>query len=110
MLKIQNYKKLTHIIFLSLICTKLISVQQGRIEIILFLSWIAPLIFFYFYINMLRIRAYQWFCFILLIYFLSSSLRVFGTNAYWLDIVELLLICSLFTHIMFGPKTIKNIN
>ena len=62
---------------------------------------------FYFYINKLIIRAYQWFCFFLIIYFLFSSLRVFGTNSFWIDILELMFICALFIHIMFGPKTIK---
>ena len=110
MLRIQNYKNLTHIIFLSLIFIKFLNVLQGRIEIELFLIWITPMAIFYYFINNLMIKAYQWFCFILLIYFLSSSLRVFGTDSYSLDIIELILISSLFTHIMFGPKTIKNMN
>ena len=47
---------------------------------------------FYRFIVKLNIKSYQWFCFVLLIYFLSSSLRVFGTIPYWLDIVELIQI------------------
>ena len=84
--------------------------DQERIDILQFIAWILPLIIFYYFINKLIIRSYQWFCFLLLIYFLFSSLRVFGTIPYWLDIVELLCICVLFIHIMFGPKSIRNMN
>ena len=44
----------------------------------------------------LWIKAHQWFCFVLIIYFLSSSLRVFGTASYWLDIAEVIIIITLF--------------
>ncbi len=109
-LSIEKYKALTHIIFLSLFFIKFLNVIQDRIDISLFIAWIAPLLIFYYFINRLLIRSYQWFCFFLLIYFLSSSLRVFGTFAYWLDILEFIWICFLFVHIMFGPKIIKNLN
>ena len=107
---IEKYKILTHIIFLSLILIKFINVIQDRIDIFLYLTWIAPLLIFYYFINKLLVRSYQWFCFFLLIYFLFSSLRVFGTETYWLDILEFIFICFLFIHIMFGPKIIKNTN
>lgn len=107
---IQKYTNLTHIIFLSLFLIKFLNVLQNRIDYIQFAAWILPLIIFYYFINKLIIRSYQWFCFILLIYFLFSSLRVFGTTPYWLDLGELAFICILFIHIMFGPKTIKNMN
>jgi len=107
---LSRYKLLTHVIFYSLFITKFINVIQDRIGIGLYIFWIIPLVIFYFFIIKLNIKAYQWFCFILLIYFLSSSLRVFGTLPYWLDVFELLLICTLFIHIMFGPKKIKQIN
>ena len=110
MLRIQNYKNLTHIIFLSLIFIKFLNVLQGRIDIGLFLIWITPMAIFYYFINKLMIKAYQWFCFVLLIYFMSSSLRVFGTAPYWVDVTELILICILFIHIMYGPKKIKSMN
>jgi uncharacterized membrane protein len=107
---IEKYKILTHIIFLSLFLIKFINVIQDRIDIFLYLTWIAPLLIFYYFINKLLVRSYQWFCFFLLIYFLFSSLRVFGTETYWLDILEFIFICFLFIHIMFGPKIIKNTN
>jgi len=110
MLRIQNYKKLTHIIFLSLIFIKFINVLQGRIEIELFLIWITPITIFYYFINKLMIKAYQWFCFVLLIYFLSSSIRVFGASAYWLDVAELIFVSLLFIQVMFGPKIINRMN
>ena len=107
MLNLKQYKIITHILFLLLFIIKFLNVAQERIDIYLFLLWISPLLIFYFYINKLMIRAYQWFCFFLIIYFLFSSLRVFGTNSFWIDILELMFICALFIHIMFGPKTIK---
>ena len=110
MLRIQNYKNITHIIFLSLIFIKFLNVLQGRIEIELFLIWITPMAIFYYFINKLMVKAYQWFCFILLIYFLSSSIRVFGASAYWLDVAELIFVSLLFIQIMFGPKIINRMN
>ena len=110
MLRIQNYKNITHIIFLSLIFIKFLNVLQGRIEIELFLIWITPMAIFYYFINKLVIKAYQWFCFVLLIYFLSSSIRVFGASAYWLDVAELIFVSLLFIQIMFGPKIINRMN
>ena len=107
MLNLKQYKITTHILFLLLFIIKFLNVVQERIDIYLFLLWISPLLIFYFYINKLMIRAYQWFCFFLIIYFLFSSLKVFGTNSFWIDILELMFICALFIHIMFGPKTIK---
>ena len=110
MLRIQNYKNLTHIIFLSLIFIKFLNVLQGRIEIELFLIWITPMAIFYYFINKLMVKAYQWFCFVLLIYFLSSSIRVFGASAYWLDVAELIFVSLLFIQVMFGPKIINRMN
>ena len=107
MIEIYKYKYLTHIIFMCLLFAKFANVLFERIQIELFIFWALPLIIFYFYINKLTVKAYQWFCFVLIIYFLSSSLRVFGTDSYWLDITELLLISILFIHIMFGPKVIN---
>ena len=104
----QKYTNFTHVIFLSLFLVKLINVLQNRIDFLQFLAWVLPLVIFYYFLNKLIVRTYQWFCFFLMIYFLFSSLRVFGTVPHWLDIGELLCICLLFVHIMFGPKTIKN--
>ena len=101
---------LFRLIFISLFFTKFINVLQGRIDIFLFILWIIPLLAFYYFINKLIVRSYQWFCFFLIIYFLFSSLRVFVINSYWLDVLELLWICFLFIHIMYGPRAIKNMN
>jgi len=109
-LGIEKYKLLTHVLFISLFIIKFLNVVQERIDLILFTAWLMPLIIFYYFINNLMVRAYQWFCFFLLIYFLFASLKVFGTNAYWLDTSELILVCFLFIHIMYGPRTIKDMN
>ncbi|MBL88190.1 MAG: hypothetical protein CMD80_01725 [Gammaproteobacteria bacterium] len=105
---LKQYKILTHLIFFSLFTVKYISVHLNRIDLGLYIIWILPLLVFYFYISKLYVRAYQWFCFFLLIYFLSSSLRVFGTHFNYLDISEFVLICILFIHMMFGPKKINS--
>tara|TARA_B100000963_G_C22632749_1_gene675849 strand:- start:122 stop:457 length:336 start_codon:yes stop_codon:yes gene_type:complete len=108
MLNIDQYRKLTHFIFIGLFFLKFSNVLLSRIDVVLFVVWILPLLIFYFFIARLNIKSYQWFCFFLLIYFLSASLRVFGTIPNILDVLELLLIVTLFIHIMFGPKKIKN--
>jgi len=107
-MNLKNYLILVHVIFILLFLTKFVNVIQGRIDIMVYLFWIAPILIFYVFINKLVIKAYQWFCFILLIYFMSSSLRVFGTTPYWLDVIELIQICVLFIHIMYGPKKINS--
>ena len=107
MLNLKQYKTITHFLFLSLFTIKFVNIVEERIDIYLFLTWIVPLAIFYFFINKLIIRAYQWFCFVLLIYFLFASLRVFVIEPLLIDIIEISIICALFTHIMFGPKTIK---
>tara|TARA_B100001248_G_C27048282_1_gene304076 strand:+ start:72 stop:404 length:333 start_codon:yes stop_codon:yes gene_type:complete len=109
MIKFFDYKFLTHLLFVSLLIIKFINVIQERIEFLLYVFWALPILIFYFFINKLVVKAYQWFCFLLLIYFLSSSLRVFGTSACWLDILELIFICLLFVNIMYGPRIINNI-
>tara|TARA_B100000575_G_scaffold292761_1_gene302033 strand:- start:2016 stop:2348 length:333 start_codon:yes stop_codon:yes gene_type:complete len=110
MQKIKKYKILTNLIFFTLILLKILNVFLDRIDIILFLLWSLPLLVFWIFINKLHIKAYQWFCFILIIYFLSASLRVFGTVPYWIDIAELIFISFLFVQIMFGPKIISKMN
>ncbi len=107
---LKKYIFLVHIFFITLFVLKFINVIQDRIDFTVYLFWIFPLLVFYRFIIKLNIKAYQWFCFVLLIYFLSSSIRVFGTTPYWLDIFEIVIICILFLHIMFGPKKINSVN
>ena len=109
-MNLKNYLILVHVFFILLFLTKFINVVQDRIDLTVYLFWIVPMLVFYRFIVKLNIKAYQWFCFVLLIYFLSSSLRVFGTSPYWLDVAELVLICVFFIHITYGPKKIKSMN
>ena len=109
-MNLKNYLILVHVYFILLFITKFINVVQDRIDLTVYLFWIVPMLVFYRFIVKLNIKAFQWFCFVLLIYFLSSSLRVFGTSPYWLDVAELVMICVLFIHIMYGPKKIKSMN
>ena len=107
---IRSYKIFIHCLFLSLFIVKIVNVFQDKIDILIYLLWVFPLTVFYFFIIKLNVKAYQWFCFVLIIYFLSASLRVFGTDALAIDILEILLICSLFINIMFGPRIINNMS
>ena len=107
MINIANYKLLTNSLFICLFISKFINVIQQRIDIFMYIFWALPILIFYIFISKLTIKAYQWFCFLLIIYFLSCSLRVFGTAAYWLDILELFLICSLFISSMYGPRNVS---
>ncbi|MDC0962310.1 DUF2069 domain-containing protein [Gammaproteobacteria bacterium] len=52
-------------------------------------------------------KSYQSFAFILLIYFMSSSLRVFVISPYKFDLLELLLIVVFFILCIFAPKNIR---
>jgi len=107
MLNLKKYKILTNIFIFSLITIKLLTVLDHRVTSTFFLIWSLPFIFFYFQAKSLSIRGYQGFCFILLIYFLSSSLRVFGADLYLYNLIELVLIVIFFIHCMFGPRTIR---
>ena len=105
--KINNYKIFTLIFFISLFIVKFFNIIQNRIELTTYLIWMLPLLIFCYFLNKLIIKVYQWFCFILLIYFLFASIRVFGTSFFWIDTLELLIISILFIHVMFGPRTIN---
>jgi uncharacterized membrane protein len=107
MLNLKKYKILTNIFIFSLITIKLLTVLDHRVTSTFFLIWSLPFIFFYFQAKSLSIKGYQGFCFILLIYFLSSSLRVFGADLYLYNLIELVLIVIFFIHCMFGPRTIR---
>ena len=110
MINVKKYKIFTLIFFVSLFTIKFLNIFQQRIELITYFIWILPLLIFYYFLNKLLIKAYQWFCFILLIYFLFASIRVFGTAFFWIDALELLIISILFVHVMFGPKIINRSN
>jgi len=107
MLSLKKYKALTNLFIFSLILIKLLTVLDLRITSTFFIIWSLPFVFFYFQARLLSIKAYQGFCFILLIYFMSSSLRVFGVDIYPYDLIELILVVFFFIHCMFGPKTIR---
>ena len=108
MLNIKTYSLITIILLLSLIFIKLLIVFTGRINFVVFIIWSLPLLAFLPFLIRQSVKAYQSFCFILLIYFLLASLRVFGINGPLLDIFEISFIIILFIHCMFGPKTIRS--
>lgn len=107
MLSLKKYKGLTSLFIFSLILVKFLTVIDLRITNTFFIIWSLPFVFFYFQARSLSIKAYQWFCFILLIYFMSSALRVFGVDIYLYDLLELILVMFFFIHCMLGPKTIR---
>jgi uncharacterized membrane protein len=110
MLKVKTFTQITMGLIVSLIFVKLLIVFTGRINYIVFIIWSLPLLSFIPFLLKKSIKAYQSFCFILLIYFLLASLRVFGINGPLLDIFEISLIIILFIHSMYGPKTIRSNN
>ena len=108
MFSLKNLKLITNIFIILLIGIKLITVINERTDEIFFVIWSLPFVIFSYFANKLSIKSYQSFCFILLIYFMSSSLRVFGITPYIFDLIELILIVLFFVHCMYGPKTIRS--
>ena len=108
MFSLKNLKLITNIFIILLIGIKLITVINDRTEVFFFVIWSLPFIIFSYFAHKLSIKSYQSFSFILLIYFMSSSLRVFGITPYIFDLLELILIVLFFVHCMLGPKTIRN--
>ena len=108
MLKVKTYTQVTLGLLLTLILVKFCIVFTGRINYPILIIWSLPLLAFTPFLIKKSIKAYQSFCFILLIYFLLASIRVFGIGGLLLDTFEILLIIILFIHSMYGPRTIRN--
>jgi hypothetical protein len=92
----------------SLILLKLFSFFNKDITFFFFVFWSIPFAIFMYMGNKLSIKSFQGFSFILLIYFLSASLRVFGIKPLINDLLEIKLIIILFLVCIFSPKSIKN--
>tara|TARA_B100000767_G_scaffold817_1_gene835 strand:+ start:590 stop:922 length:333 start_codon:yes stop_codon:yes gene_type:complete len=108
MLKVKTFTQISLALLLGLILIKLFIVFTGRINYPIFVIWSLPLLAFVPFLIKKSIKAYQSFCFILLIYFLLASIRVFGIGGLLLDTFEIILIIILFIHSMYGPRTIRN--
>ena len=108
MLKVKTFTQISLALLLGLILIKLFIVFTGRINYPIFVIWSLPLLAFAPFLIKKSIKAYQSFCFILLIYFLLASIRVFGIGGLLLDTFEIILIIILFIHSMYGPRTIRN--
>jgi uncharacterized membrane protein len=103
----KNPKVYTNTLIILLIFNKFLTVVAGRTELYFFIFWSLPFLIFAPFANKLSIKSYQSFAFILLIYFMSSSLRVFGISPYKFDLLELLLIVVFFILCIFAPKNIR---
>jgi len=103
----KNPKVYTNTLIILLIFTKFLTVVAGRTELYFFIFWSLPFLIFAPFANKFSIKSYQSFAFILLIYFMSSSLRVFGISPYIFDLLELLLIVVFFILCIFAPKNIR---
>ena len=103
----KNPKVYTNTLIILLIFTKFLTVVAGRTELYFFIFWSLPFLIFAPFANKLSIKSYQSFAFILLIYFMSSSLRIFGISPYKFDLLELLLIVVFFILCIFAPKNIR---
>jgi uncharacterized membrane protein len=103
----KNLKILVNLLCGLLILLKFISYLNGNITFYFFIVWSTPFIVFLFFSNKLSIKSFQSFSFILLIYFLSSSLRVFGIKPMTHDLLEIVLIIILFIVCIMAPKSIR---
>ena len=103
----KNPKVLANALIILLIFSKFLTVVAGRTELYFFIFWSLPFLIFAPFANKLSIKSYQSFAFILLIYFMSSALRVFGISPYIFDLLELLLIVVFFILCIFAPKNIR---
>ena len=108
MFNIKTYTQLTVTILISLIFVKFLIVFTGRINFIIFALWSIPLLAFLPFLIKQSVKAYQSFCFILLIYFMSASLRVFGIIPHIFDLTELILIVVFFIHCLYGPRILRS--
>lgn len=108
MLTSSRIKASINLLCSSVILLKLISFLYGYITFFFFLFWSMPIFIFMYFSNKLHIKSFQSFSFILLIYFLSASLRVFTINPLLIDVLEILLIVTLFIICILSPKAIKN--
>ena len=107
MISKDKYTIITVCLAVMLISIKFLIFLQGRIDLVTLVVWSLPISLFVFHSIKRSIKAYQIFCFILLIYFLFASLRVFGMKTFHLDVFEIIMIIALFTHCLFGPKYLK---
>ena len=107
MLTNNRIKRSVSLICCSLIIIKFLSVFNESITFLFFIFWSLPFIVFIYLANKLSIKAFQSFSFIVLIYFLSVSLRVFGIKPFILDLLEIIFIIILFILCILSPKSIK---
>ena len=107
MLNNKNLKVLINSLCGLLVLLKFFSYLAENIEFFFFVLWSMPYFIFLYFANKLSIKSYQSFSFILLIYFLSSSLRVFGIKPQIYDLLEIILIVILFIICVFAPKSIR---
>jgi uncharacterized membrane protein len=108
-LSLNKYKNITICLSFLLIITKFLIYTTGRISLLTFIIWSIPIAIFIVKAAINSAKAYQIFCFILLIYFLFVSLRVFGMTLFYIDVFELILIIYLFIHCLFGPRKINTV-
>ena len=107
MLTNKKIKRSVSLICCSLVAIKFFSFLYGSITFLFFIFWSLPFIVFTYLANKLSIKAFQGFSFIVLIYFLSASLRVFGIEPLVLDLLEIIFIIILFILCILSPKSIK---
>ena len=107
MISKNKYIIITVCLAVMLVSIKFLIFLQGRIDLVTLVVWSLPISVFVFYSIKRSIKAYQIFCFIVLIYFLFASLRVFGMKTFYLDVFEIIMIILLFTHCLFGPKYLR---
>ena len=109
MLSFFQYPSSSLLIIFLLIINKLVILILYKLPLLIFSFWAIPLLCFSFFLYKKSIRSYQSYAFILLLYFMFSSLRVFGVpNPLPFDITELVLVVLAFINALYGPKNINS--
>jgi len=104
-----QYPSSSLLIIFLLIFNKSIILILYKLPLLIFSFWTIPLLFFSFFLYKKSIKSYQSYAFILLLYFMFSSLRVFGVpNPFLFDITELVLVVLAFINALYGPKNLNS--
>ena len=104
-----QYPSSSLLIIFLLVINKLLILILYKLPLAIFNFWVLPLLFFSFFLYRKSVKSYQSYSFILLLYFMFSSLRVFGVpSPLTLDITELILIILAFINALYGPKHINS--
>ena len=88
MISKNKYTIITVCLAVILVSIKFLIFLQGRIDLVTLVFWSLPISVFIFYSIKRSIKAYQIFCFILLIYFLFALDRESERSSIYLNVAD----------------------